>query len=295
MTDIRLTARVVQQTASAIVLSYEIENGGDDVVLVCNRLYRGRTNEGACIVDPNIAYVLFEPGPVPNVTKRILDRGDDVMVEQPIQPCATRLAAGEGFAEEFTLSLPLAPADPYRPVPRRDPSMTEPSRGLALTIGWVAASQIGDLLVPTVATTVGPLPIVKASPQVQHLERVDLDVSIPVLPPGPSLVVQRQCTSCGSVNLGEHTACLQCGAPLPPPTAPAGPGWQPTHRVPEGGLLGYTEPGSSTSTPLDAGLPVQVVERVGDWAQVVAWTGWSGWVDGRRLLPINPGGRPSRP
>jgi hypothetical protein len=290
VTSIRLAAQVVEETATSIVLSYDVENAGDERVLVCNRLYNGRTDDGAYIVDPDVAYVLFEPGPVANITKRILDRGDDVMVEQPIQPCATVLEPGARFSEQIALPLPLGPVDPYRPTPRRDPSDAEPSRGLAVTIGWVAAARLNELLMPTVATTAGPLPIVKASPRVQQLERVDLDVSIPVLPPGPSLVVRRQCTTCGAINVGEHATCLRCHVVLPPPTAPAGPAWQPTHRVPDGGLPGYPEPGATTSTPLDAGLPLQVVERTGDWARVVAWTGWSGWVDARRLVPLNPGG-----
>jgi hypothetical protein len=32
-------------------------------------------------------------------------------------------------------------------------------------------------------------------------------------------------------------------------------------------------------------LELVVVERAGDWARVVAVNGWSGWVDGRRLVP----------
>jgi SH3-like domain-containing protein len=38
-------------------------------------------------------------------------------------------------------------------------------------------------------------------------------------------------------------------------------------------------------TMLAGGLDLQVVQRIGDWARVVAVNGWSGWVDARLLVP----------
>jgi hypothetical protein len=32
-------------------------------------------------------------------------------------------------------------------------------------------------------------------------------------------------------------------------------------------------------------IELVVAERAGDWARVVAVNGWTGWVDGRRLVP----------
>jgi hypothetical protein len=64
--------------------------------------------------------------------------------------------------------------------------------------------------------------------------------------------------------------------------------WRATHTTPPGGLSAWPAPsGTGTSTQLDGGLPVQVVARTGDWAQVVAGNGWTGWVDGRLL--VGPG------
>ncbi|MBL3669571.1 hypothetical protein JL475_27030 [Streptomyces sp. M2CJ-2] len=37
---------------------------------------------------------------------------------------------------------------------------------------------------------------------------------------------------------------------------------------------------------LDPLLPVRLVERRGDWGQVLCSNGWSAWVDGRRLLAV---------
>jgi hypothetical protein len=39
-------------------------------------------------------------------------------------------------------------------------------------------------------------------------------------------------------------------------------------------------------TPLAGYLDLMVVQRVGDWARVVASNGWTGWVDARLLIPI---------
>jgi hypothetical protein len=60
--------------------------------------------------------------------------------------------------------------------------------------------------------------------------------------------------------------------------------WSPTHTVPAGGMTAWARPDAQgPGTPLAAGLPVAVVERLGDWARVTASNGWSGWADGRRL------------
>jgi hypothetical protein len=70
--------------------------------------------------------------------------------------------------------------------------------------------------------------------------------------------------------------------PGPVTTAPA---WG-THVAPPGGLTTWSlpDPTSPPSQPIDAGVPVQVVERQGDWARVECSNGWTAWVDGR-LLP----------
>jgi RsiW-degrading membrane proteinase PrsW (M82 family) len=72
------------------------------------------------------------------------------------------------------------------------------------------------------------------------------------------------------------------------PTAPAAaPGWIPTHRVPPEGMPSWDQPDPSRPmTPLAGTLPIVVARRIGDWAQVVASNGWTGWVDARRVVPI---------
>ncbi|WP_369381486.1 hypothetical protein [Streptomyces sp. cg36] len=67
--------------------------------------------------------------------------------------------------------------------------------------------------------------------------------------------------------------------------------FRPTHVVPADGLAAWESPDPGRPTvPLDALLPVQLVDRRGDWARIVCANGWSAWVDGRLLVTV-----PQRP
>ncbi|MFD8786543.1 hypothetical protein [Kitasatospora sp. NPDC059599] len=76
--------------------------------------------------------------------------------------------------------------------------------------------------------------------------------------------------------------------------------FNPTHVVPPGGLASWTAPDPARPTArLDELLPLQLLARQGDWAQVLCSNGWMTWVDGRLLvaLPHPPpaaGGPPAR-
>lgn len=61
----------------------------------------------------------------------------------------------------------------------------------------------------------------------------------------------------------------------------------PSHVVPPEGMATWSAPDATMpSAPLDPLLPVQVLERRGDWALALCSNGWSAWVDGRLLLAI---------
>ncbi|MFF0066000.1 hypothetical protein ACFYRC_31565 [Streptomyces sp. NPDC005279] len=63
--------------------------------------------------------------------------------------------------------------------------------------------------------------------------------------------------------------------------------FSPTHVVPQGGLPAWEAPDVSRPTePLDPLLPVRLVDRRGDWGQIVCANGWSAWVDGRLLVSV---------
>lgn len=65
------------------------------------------------------------------------------------------------------------------------------------------------------------------------------------------------------------------------------PDFRPTHVVPKDGLPAWEAPDPSRPTvPLDALLPVQLVDRFGDWSRIVCANGWSAWVDGRLLIAV---------
>lgn len=65
------------------------------------------------------------------------------------------------------------------------------------------------------------------------------------------------------------------------------PGFLPTHVVPPGGLPAWEAPDPSRPTAaLDPLLPVQLLDRRGDWGQVLCANGWSAWVDGRLLVAV---------
>ncbi|MFJ7175891.1 hypothetical protein ACIQXA_05565 [Streptomyces massasporeus] len=69
------------------------------------------------------------------------------------------------------------------------------------------------------------------------------------------------------------------------------PGFRPTHVVPQNGMPAWEAPDPARPTvDLDPLLPVQLLQRQGDWGHVLCFNGWSAWVDGRRLVavPLDP-------
>ncbi|MFH8475512.1 hypothetical protein [Streptomyces sp. NPDC018000] len=68
------------------------------------------------------------------------------------------------------------------------------------------------------------------------------------------------------------------------------PEFRPTHVVPRGGLPAWEAPDVSRPIePLDPLLPVQLIDRRGDWGQVLCANGWSAWVDDRLLVSVPHG------
>lgn len=63
-----------------------------------------------------------------------------------------------------------------------------------------------------------------------------------------------------------------------------------THVAPREGLQAWREPDPSVPAVADvqAGVQMQLLERRGAWARVLFSNGWSGWVDGRRMVEAAP-------
>ncbi|MFI6154906.1 hypothetical protein ACIBCA_19695 [Kitasatospora sp. NPDC051170] len=61
--------------------------------------------------------------------------------------------------------------------------------------------------------------------------------------------------------------------------------FRPSHVAPPGGMASWAAPDPARpSARLDELLPVRVLARQGDWAQVLCSNGWTTWVDGRLLV-----------
>jgi RsiW-degrading membrane proteinase PrsW (M82 family) len=89
----------------------------------------------------------------------------------------------------------------------------------------------------------------------------------------------------GTSGASGAAASASAGAALVAGPPPAPVPFAPNHYVPPEGLPSWAVPDpAGTVTPLAGGLPLQVDNRLGDWAHVRASNGWVGWVDGRRLL-----------
>lgn len=96
----------------------------------------------------------------------------------------------------------------------------------------------------------------------------------------PSLVALSTVRSANArLAAGATTAGAQASTPVSTSA------WLPTHRTPAGGLDAYPapDPGAGGPIRLDPGLQLRVEQTTGDWAQVTASNGWTGWVDARRL------------
>ncbi len=80
--------------------------------------------------------------------------------------------------------------------------------------------------------------------------------------------------------------------PAPPTDAGADQPWAPTHAVPAEGMNAWAEPDPSQSptAALQPRVELRVDEMRGAWAHVTGSNGWTGWVDGRRLLELDGGG-----
>lgn len=102
------------------------------------------------------------------------------------------------------------------------------------------------------------------------------------------------CPACGTPAEADDAFCANCGTRLAAAPAEAAaaeasvpdlPAWAPTHVVPASGMSAWPapDPTAAVVANLAPGLPLELVERRGDWGHVVASNGWTGWVDARLL------------
>jgi RsiW-degrading membrane proteinase PrsW (M82 family) len=166
-----------------------------------------------------------------------------------------------------------APVAQPEPAPAAAPAAPAPSAAIP---GWGQAA-------PVAQTEPAPAPVVQPSPEPAP-EPVEAAESAPepaATQPEPAPVVAA----------AQPTPVVQ-PAPVPQPiaalqTTPAAPVWTPNARVPDEGMpaWAYPDPSQQPAAMLAPRLDLLVAEQAGAWVRVVAVNGWTGWVDGRRLLP----------
>lgn len=116
--------------------------------------------------------------------------------------------------------------------------------------------------------------------------RAYLDYLVRSLPPGSveEVVGVAYARARGTSRRDDETSVQRAEETASARSEPAT--WAPTHRVPLGGMRAYAHP--HPAAPVVAELPerleLRLVERRADWANVRAVNGWTGWVDGRRLV-----------
>lgn len=102
----------------------------------------------------------------------------------------------------------------------------------------------------------------------------------------PAVEAQRQKIRWIRSEIAAQPAPATWPAPgRPPATAPAT--WAPSHLVPAGGIAAWDapDPMREPTAVLPEHTELVVLARTGEWARVGAAGGWTGWVDGRLLVP----------
>jgi hypothetical protein len=137
------------------------------------------------------------------------------------------------------------------------------------------ATAYGDLGLPVSA---------QAQPQPEPL------AASPAWSPAPSIQQPVQPSPLPSPSFGSPAATSgytplsgQQASPQPQPQPAAPAPFAPTHTVPPQGMQAWAapDPNGAVVATLGGGLPIQVTEVRGAWANIVCSNGWTGWVDGR--------------
>ena len=167
---------------------------------------------------------------------------------------------------------------------------------------WVTSAQPASLklqpfsmdLVPEAPDSVPALassePAVEAAPVVEVAPALvapaAMVVPVPVVAPTPGPVP-------AAAPLPASPAVVPQPSPVPAQQpaqrpSPVPPNYRPSHLVPHTGMPAWSQPDPRVNpvTQLGPSLDVMVVEwQPSGWARIVCSNQWSGWVDGRLLVP----------
>ena len=146
--DITLELEEVSASGDALEIAYRVENATPHRAWLVNRLFHRRP--AGFEVDPDVAYVGVDPGPVLHVRKQLIEVPEHIDVEAPEVPYVTPLAAGGSFTETVRLAQPVEPHDPYEPQDRADrPYVVE---RLAFSLGYLLEDEPVDASATELAT-----------------------------------------------------------------------------------------------------------------------------------------------
>ena len=203
----------------------------------------------------------------------------------PVAGAAPAAAPGWGAAPVAAAPVPAAaaptampgwgqPAPAAQPAPVPTPAPA-PAASAAIP-GWGQAAVTPPAPAPAAQPAPAPEPVVPATPVVEAAPQ-----------PAPEPVAEPQPAPQPAPEPAPTPDPVPVAQPVAPPIVSAAPVWTPNARVPDEGMpaWAYPDPSQQPAVMLAPRLDLLVAEQAGGWVRVVAVNGWTGWVDGRRLLP----------
>jgi hypothetical protein len=201
--------------------------------------------------------------------------GGSAAAPQPLGAGPTERAAA------LTVPRRVVAATPAGNTPRWRPTHLVPAAGLP---AWAAPGAAGV-----------PVALIDAGVELQLIERagkwahivcsngwsgwVDGEAITGLQPPVPLAPLPQVARPA----LGPTISTARSAALVPP-----GRSWRPTHLVPDGGMAAWAtpDPGGVPVARIDARVELRLLERVGGWAHIVCFDGWSAWVNGEALAEL---------
>jgi hypothetical protein len=150
----RLEVEVLRADEEALDLRYSFHNGGQRSAYLFNRIYSEIDAVGVFRTDRDRVYVEVGPKSV-MLSKKIFPVPQDIDVEQPVVPLATRVAPGESVVETIKLRVPLTPHTPYLRGAAPDPQAAPQVSTVEFELGFFVVPPEREHLARAVTTSEG--------------------------------------------------------------------------------------------------------------------------------------------
>ncbi|MDP8905801.1 MAG: hypothetical protein M3N29_10955 [Chloroflexota bacterium] len=206
------------------------------------------------------------------------------------QPAGGDVAGAEAAAAEAPGAGAASDRGTVEPTIGRDES-ARPAESASTTSGpWTPAGQAGSTSGPSWSSQRGGAEVAAQPGASQHsgwgaqASRTES----PTTSGQPTQQAGQPTQQAGQPTEQAGASDQPTGWPAPTGQPAATPQYRPTHAVPAPGIPAWSRPDPTISPEfrLWAGLDVMVVEWLpSGWARIVTSNQWSGWVDGRVLVP----------